>query len=100
MGGESVGTLKFQALLWRWFVPRRFRNYAFRSQRVFLDGRRFKSCTFTDCTLVYGGGRVSFDNIRVDQSVIVLTGAAANTEMFRQAMESRGVEALTMLSPR
>jgi hypothetical protein len=36
------------------------RDRQFKNERVEIDGKRFTSCTFTDCDLVYSGGDVEF----------------------------------------
>ncbi len=55
---------------------------AFRDESVRLDGKHFKDCTFTQCTLEYSGGEVTFEKVRLTRCRHVLLGQALQTAKY------------------
>ncbi len=51
---------------------------------VAIDGKHFKRCQFSNCTLVYGGGNVALIDCDIDRASVslALTGSAATTVRF------------------
>lgn len=56
-----------------------FTNNEFINQRIDLDDNIFDGNKFQDCTLVYGGGPLTFNNNNISGSTWEFVGSAART---------------------
>ena len=55
--------------------------------KVSLDNQKYKDCTFTNCTIEYGGsGPISLEGCSFNNCQWVFTGNAQNTLNFMQVM--------------
>lgn len=64
----------------------------FKGERVVLDDKSFRDCTFKECELIYSGGvPPGFVDCEVDGGCRwTFDGAASNTVMFLRAMYHGG----------
>jgi len=63
------------------------RDRRFRNERVEIDGKRFTSCTFEGCELIYSGGDVEFGaGCVVDQCRPQFSGPARRTVLLLSAL--------------
>jgi hypothetical protein len=46
---------------------------------VYMDGKRYLNCVFTECKIVYGGGDVMWENTQFMNCQLVFDGAAQRT---------------------
>lgn len=66
-------------------------NKTFQSESVPVDGQEFKSCTFNDATLVYGGGALpTFVNCQFSGVSLHFEGAAGKTLQFLSGLSAGG----------
>lgn len=65
----------------------RHEKNTFVSTSVPLDNSEFHQCSFTDCAMVYSGGKPpTLDRCSFQDSKFHFEGAAANTVLFLQEM--------------
>jgi hypothetical protein len=85
---------RFARVLQQVYDPRfalvRIEGQTFRSQQVFLDGRRFVRCSFIGCTMTTYVGRFLFDGCDVVESAIFTDGPAAAVSNLVNLRESDG----------
>ncbi len=66
-------------------------NTTFENSTVQLDGQEFRSCTFRDCQLTYGGGKPPvLVGCKFYGLSMAFTGAAADTLTFVTALYHGG----------
>lgn len=58
----------------------------FESETVQIDGKRFVSCSFVNCTLEYHGGNVVFDRTRMNGCTHLFFGHARQTLHYLQGV--------------
>jgi hypothetical protein len=63
------------------------RDRAFKNERVEIDGKRFTSCTFHSCALVYAGGDTEFGaGCSVENCRPEFSGSARRTVLLLHAL--------------
>jgi len=62
----------------------------FRGKTIYLDGRRFEGCDFTDCKLVTRIARFALVSNHLTRSPVVREGAAAAAEGIAHALRTQG----------
>ena len=50
-----------------------------KGETVYMDGKRYLNCIFTECKIVYGGGDVMWENTQFINCQLVFDGAAQRT---------------------
>ncbi len=48
-------------------------------ETIYMDGKRYLNCIFTECKIVYGGGDVMWENTQFINCQLVFDGAAQRT---------------------
>jgi hypothetical protein len=49
---------------------------------IYMDGKRFLNCIFTECKIVYGGGDVMWENTQFANCQLVFDAAAQRTVAY------------------
>lgn len=63
------------------------RDQRFENERVEIDGKRFTSCTFEECELIYAGGDVEFGSgCRVENCRPEFSGPARRTVLLLHSL--------------
>jgi hypothetical protein len=50
-----------------------------KGETIYMDGKRYLNCIFTECKIVYGGGDVMWENTQFVNCQLVFDGAAQRT---------------------
>jgi len=54
-------------------------KWAPKGETVYMDGKRYLNCIFTECKIIYGGGDVMWENTQFINCQLVFDGAAQRT---------------------
>ena len=68
----------------------------FTGQKIKIDGREFRNCTFQRCSIVYRGGMVILDSNKFIECSFDYEGPARRTLEFARAMNGSRRETQTM----
>lgn len=49
---------------------------------VYMDGKRYLNCIFTECKIVYGGGDVMWENTQFVNCQLIFDAAAQRTVVY------------------
>ena len=54
-------------------------NWTPKGETIYMDGKRYLNCVFTECKIIYGGGDVMWENTQFINCQLVFDGAAQRT---------------------